>query len=158
MAELDGAGGGPPGIAAGLAAMRRRDVVGELADAMGIEVVDWTPDRMVATMPVAGNRQPYGLLHGGASCVLAEAVGSIAAALHAEPDRFPVGVELNASHHRPATAGVVTAVCTPLHIGRSMATFAVELSDDQGRRTCSARLTCAYLRRRPEQHGLGPGG
>jgi 1,4-dihydroxy-2-naphthoyl-CoA hydrolase len=123
--------------------------LGELNTRMGIRIVDWTPERMVATMPVAGNRQPYGLLHGGASCVLAETLGSTAAARNARPGRFPVGVEINASHHRAATSGTVTAVCTPLHVGGSLATFMVEITDEDGRRVCTARLTCAYLERRP---------
>jgi 1,4-dihydroxy-2-naphthoyl-CoA hydrolase len=125
------------------------DGLGELNDRLGIEIVDWTPDRMVATMPVQGNRQPYGLLHGGASCVLAEMLGSTAAALAAGPGRFPVGVEINATHHRSARAGKVTAVCTPLHTGGLLATFQVEISDEGGRRVCTARLTCVYLRTQP---------
>ncbi|MGI8695495.1 MAG: PaaI family thioesterase [Mycobacteriales bacterium] len=114
----------------------------QLATRMGIEILDWTPDRMVASMPVAGNRQPYGLLHGGASCVLAETVGSIAAGLAAGADRIAVGVDINATHHRAATGGTVTAVCTPLHVGRSTASFAIEITDDSGRRVCTSRLSC----------------
>src|SRR5215470_8449933 len=121
----------------------------ELSIRMGIRIVDWTPQRMVATMPVAGNRQPFGLLHGGASCVLAETLGSTAAAVNARPGRFPVGVEINASHHRSASSGTVTAVCTPVHVGGSLATFLVEITDEHGRRTCTARLTCVYLERQP---------
>jgi uncharacterized protein (TIGR00369 family) len=113
---------------------------------------------MVATMPVAGNHQPYGLLHGGASCVLAETLGSAAAALNARPGRFPVGVEINASHHRSATSGRVTAVCTPLHVGGSLATFLVEISDEHDHRICTARLTCVYLERRPDAGSPGNGG
>jgi uncharacterized protein (TIGR00369 family) len=124
--------------------------MGELNARMGIQIVDWTPQRMVATMPVAGNRQPFGLLHGGASCVLAETLGSTAAAVNARPGRFPVGVEINASHHRSATSGTVTAVCTPLHVGGSLGTFQVEITDEHGRRICTARLTCAYVARRPD--------
>jgi uncharacterized protein (TIGR00369 family) len=124
--------------------------MGELNARMGIRIVDWTPQRMVATMPVAGNRQPYGLLHGGASCTLAETLGSTAAAMNARPGRFPVGVEINASHHRSVTSGTVTAVCTPLHVGGSLGTFLVEITDERGRRICTARLTCAYLERQPD--------
>jgi 1,4-dihydroxy-2-naphthoyl-CoA hydrolase len=129
--------------------VRPAEALGELNSRMGIEITDWTPERMVATMPVEGNRQPYGLLHGGASCVLAEMLGSTAAAVLAGPGRFPVGVEINATHHRSAVAGKVTAVCTPLHTGRSMASFQIEITDEHGRRTCTARLTCAYLHTRP---------
>jgi uncharacterized protein (TIGR00369 family) len=123
--------------------------MGELNTRLGIAIVDWTPDRLVATMPVEGNRQPYGVLHGGASCTLAETIGSTAAALNAGPDQFPVGVDINATHHRSVTSGSVTAVCTPLHVGRSLATFLIEISDEQGRRVCTARLTCLYRDNRP---------
>lgn len=109
---------------------------------LGIEIVDFDPDRMVATMPVAGNEQPYGLLHGGATCALVESVGSWAAALHAGPGRQVVGIELNASYLRAATRGTVTAVCTPVRRGRTLATFLVEVTDADGRPTASARLTC----------------
>nr|WP_245775822.1 PaaI family thioesterase [Saccharopolyspora flava] len=114
----------------------------QLSARMGIEIVEYSPDRVVATMPVAGNRQPYGLLHGGANAVLAEQAGSIAAALGAGEGRIAVGLDLHCTHHRAATEGTVTAVATPLHRGRSTATYDVEITDDRGRRTCSARLTC----------------
>ena len=74
-----------------------------LADRMGITIVEASAERVVGTMPVAGNIQPYGLLHGGASCVLAETLGSLGSALHAGPDRVTVGIEINATHHRAAT-------------------------------------------------------
>ncbi len=115
---------------------------GQLNDRMGIEIIDWTPERMVATMPVAGNLQPYGLLHGGASCVLAETLGSVAAAVHAGPERAALGLELSATHHRAARSGSVTAVCTPLHAGNTIATYEVVISDEEGRRVCTVRLTC----------------
>ena len=108
---------------------------------LGIEIVDFDPDRLVATIPVEGNQQPAGLLHGGATCALAETVGSWAAALHAGPDRHVVGIELNVSYLRAATGGTVTAVCTPVRRGRTLATFRIELTDDVGRPTASARLT-----------------
>jgi 1,4-dihydroxy-2-naphthoyl-CoA hydrolase len=117
---------------------------GELTDRMGIRLVDLTPDRLVGTMPVEGNRQPYGLLHGGASCVLAETLGSWAAALNAPPGRVPVGIEINATHHRAARGGLVTGVCTPLYLGRALSTFDVVITDEDGRRICTARLTCAF--------------
>jgi 1,4-dihydroxy-2-naphthoyl-CoA hydrolase len=115
---------------------------------LGIELVEAAKDRVVATMPVKGNRQPYGLLHGGANAALAEMLGSVAAALNAGPTRAAVGVELSCTHHRAATDGLVTGVCTPLHVGYTMSTFEIVISDDQGRRTCTARLTCV-LRSRP---------
>lgn len=116
--------------------------LGELAATMGIVFLQATPERMVATMPVAGNRQPFGLLHGGASAVLAETVGSVHAAFLAGEGRVPVGVELSCSHHRAARGGTVTAVSVPLHAGRTMSTFHITISDDDGRATCTARLTC----------------
>ena len=113
-----------------------------LDDKLGIRITDYDPDRLVARMPVEGNEQPYGLLHGGATCSLVESIGSWAAALGAGPTRKVVGVELNVSYLRAATSGVVTAVCTPVRRGRSLATFRIEVSDEQGRPTASARLTC----------------
>jgi 1,4-dihydroxy-2-naphthoyl-CoA hydrolase len=121
------------------------DKISPLDDKLGIKIIDFDPDRMVATMPVAGNEQPYGLLHGGATCALVETVGSWAAALAAGPERQVVGIELNASYIRAATSGIVTAVCTPVRQGRTLATFLIEVSDDQGRPTASARLTCMTL-------------
>ncbi|WP_428834591.1 PaaI family thioesterase [Nonomuraea maheshkhaliensis] len=109
---------------------------------MGIEFLEAGPERVVGRMPVEGNTQPYGLLHGGASAVLAETLGSVGAAVHAGPDRIAVGIELNATHHRSATSGHVTGIATRLHGGRSLATYDIEISDDQGRRVCTARLTC----------------
>ncbi len=115
---------------------------GTLADRMGIEFLEAGPERVVGRMPVEGNTQPYGLLHGGASAVLAETLGSVGAAVHAGPDRIAVGIELNATHHRSATSGHVTGIATRLHGGRTLATYDIEISDDQGRRVCTARLTC----------------
>ena len=122
--------------------------VGELAETMGIEITEATAERMVGTMPVAGNRQPYGLLHGGASVVLAETLGSIAAALHGGPEKAPVGIEVSATHHRSATSGQVTGTATAISLGRTLATYEIVIVDDEGRRTCTARLTC-LLRDRP---------
>ncbi|MGH3785087.1 MAG: PaaI family thioesterase [Pseudonocardiaceae bacterium] len=120
----------------------------QLIERMGIKITESAPDRVVGTMPVARNRQYFGLLHGGANAVLAESLGSIAAWLWGKPDRVPLGLELSCSHHRSATEGEVTGVCTPLHRGRTVATFEIRISDEQGRLTCSARLTC-LLRERP---------
>ena len=116
-----------------------------LDDKLGVRITDYDPNRVLATMPVAGNEQPYGLLHGGAVCTLVETVGSVAAALHAGPERRVVGIELSASYLRSATSGVVTAVCTPVRRGRTLATYLIEVSDEAGRRTTSARLTCLTL-------------
>ena len=117
----------------------------ELASRMGIVITAAAADRVVATMPVEGNTQPYGLLHGGASVVLAETLGSVGAALHAWPDKVAVGVDINATHHRAARSGTVTGVATPVHLGRSMASFEVVVSDDRGRRVCTSRITCALI-------------
>lgn len=109
---------------------------------MGVEILALDPDHTVARMPVAGNTQPYGLLHGGASAVIAESVGSIAAALYAGPDRLALGIELSASHHRSVRTGYVTATTSPLARSRSLATYSIEIVDDAGNRVCTARLTC----------------
>lgn len=119
--------------------------MGRLNERMGIELVEVSPERIVATMPVEGNTQPYGLLHGGASVVLAETLGSVGSALHAQPDRLAVGIDINATHHRAATSGIVTGVATPVHLGRTMASFEVVISDDRGKRVCTSRITCALV-------------
>ncbi len=113
---------------------------------MGIEVLEAAPERVVASMPVEPNRQPYGLLHGGASAVLAETVGSIASALHAATlGLAAVGIELNCTHHRAARQGTVTGTATPLHRGGSVATYAIEILDDAGKLVCTSRLTCMLI-------------
>jgi uncharacterized protein (TIGR00369 family) len=109
---------------------------------MGIVFTEAGTDRVVATMPVEGNTQPYGLLHGGASVVLAETLGSIGSALHAGADRVAVGIEINASHHRAAREGLVTGTATPLHLGSTMASWQVEITDERGRAVCTSRITC----------------
>jgi uncharacterized protein (TIGR00369 family) len=119
--------------------------MGALNDKMGVELLEVSAERIVATMPVEGNTQPYGLLHGGASVVLAESLGSIGSALHAHPDKVSVGVDINATHHRSATSGVVTGVATPIHLGRTSACFEVVVSDERGKRVCTARITCALV-------------
>ena len=115
---------------------------GQLAEKLGIEFKELDPHRLVATMPVEGNRQPLGLLHGGASVALAETLGSIGAALHAGPGKLVVGVDINATHHRAAASGLVTGTATPLHLGRGTATYEVAITDEQGKRVCTSRITC----------------
>ncbi len=115
---------------------------GTLAHTMGIKILSASGTEVVATMPVAGNVQPYGLLHGGASCVLAETIGSLAAALHAGLGRVVVGIEISATHHRAARDGEVTAVATLAHGGRTLATYDIVISDPAGQRVCTSRLTC----------------
>ena len=102
-----------------------------------------THSRVVATMPVEGNTQPQGLLHGGASCVLAETLGSVGAALHGAPlGKFAVGIDINATHHAGARSGLVTATATAVQLGGSLASYEIVIVDDSGRRVCTARLTC----------------
>jgi uncharacterized protein (TIGR00369 family) len=115
-----------------------------LAGRMGIRITDASAERVVGTMPVEGNTQPYGVLHGGASCVLAETLGSTGAALHAGPGRFTVGIEINATHHRSASAGHLTGVATKLHAGRTLATYDIVITDERGQRVCTARLSCLF--------------
>ena len=120
--------------------------MGTLNEKMGVELVEVTADRIVATMPVEGNQQPYGLLHGGASVVLAETLGSVGSAIHAHPlDKVAVGVDINATHHRSATSGLVTGIATPVHRGRSSACFEIVLTDERGKRVCTSRITCALI-------------
>lgn len=111
---------------------------------MGIKLTELTPERVVGTMPVDGNTQPYGLLHGGASCVLAETLGSFAAALHGHTvgRGLALGVDISATHHKAVRGGTVTGVATPAHRGRKVATYEIVITDDVGDRVCTARLTC----------------
>jgi 1,4-dihydroxy-2-naphthoyl-CoA hydrolase len=119
------------------------DPLGELARTMGIELLEASPERVVGRMPVKGNTQPYGILHGGASCVLAESLGSTGAALHAGlEDRIAMGIEINATHHRSASDGFLTGVATQVHGGRTLATYDITITDERDRRVCTARLTC----------------
>jgi uncharacterized protein (TIGR00369 family) len=115
---------------------------GTLGEKMGIEFIEASARRVVARMPVAGNTQPYGLLHGGASVVLAETLGSIGAVLHAGEGQIAVGIEINATHHRAARAGFVTGTATALSLGRTLATYEVLITDDDGNRVCTSRITC----------------
>ena len=121
---------------------------GTLLERMGIELVEASATRLVATMPVAGNTQPYGLLHGGASVVLAESLGSIGAALHAGPDRVAVGLDINATHHRAVRDGLVTGVATLISGGSTLVRYDVVVSHEDGRRVGTSRITC-LLRDRP---------
>lgn len=109
---------------------------------MGIMLTEVTPERIVATMPVAGNTQPYGLLHGGASVVLAETLGSIGSALHAGPGRIAVGIEINATHHRAARKGLVTGTARPVSLGGTLACWEIVITDEDGNKTCTSRITC----------------
>ncbi|MEI8406092.1 hotdog fold thioesterase [Kribbella sp. CCNWLW197] len=125
-------------------------VEGTLLNLMGIQVKEAAPERIVATMPVKGNTQPYGLLHGGASCVLAESLGSIGSALHAAPyGKVAVGVDINATHHRAVRDGVVTGVATPIYLGRTTTSYEVVITDERDKRVCTARITCQLIQAPP---------
>ncbi|MTD16766.1 hotdog fold thioesterase [Nakamurella sp. YIM 132087] len=117
---------------------------GELGERMGMRFVSASLTEIVATLPVEGNRQPFGLLHGGASAVLAESIGSTLGLLLAPAGHVPVGIELNCTHHRSATGGTITGRGTVLQAGRTLATVAIAITDEQGRPICTARLTNLY--------------
>lgn len=120
-----------------------------LADTLGMRIVEFTPQRVVATMPVdSRTHQPFGLLHGGASVALAETVASLGGALHIDRERsLVVGLEINANHLRSVRRGTVTATATPLHVGRTSQVWGIELVDDGGRRVCVSRCTLAVIAR-----------
>jgi 1,4-dihydroxy-2-naphthoyl-CoA hydrolase len=115
---------------------------GILGEKTGIEFIEVTPQRVVARMPVAGNTQPVGLLHAGASLVLAESLGSIGAVMHAGQGQIAVGFEINATHHRAAREGFVTGIATALSLGNTLAAYEVLITDDDGNRVCTSRITC----------------
>lgn len=119
--------------------------VGPLVEKLGIVFSEITRERVVATMPVEGNQQVAGILHGGASVALAETLGSFAAAVHGEGAKKPVGVDISATHHRAGITGLVTGVCTPIHLGRTLTTHEIVISDEQGRRLCTSRITNMLL-------------
>ena len=124
---------------------------GTLMTRMGMTLDEVGAERTVGRMPVAGNTQPFGLLHGGASAALAETLGSYAANVHAaELGRQAVGIELSVTHHRSATAGEVIGTATALHRGRNLATYEVVVEDPRGRRVATARLTCMLIEARAE--------
>ncbi|MCU1544532.1 MAG: thioesterase superfamily protein [Microbacteriaceae bacterium] len=121
---------------------------GALARKMGIDFIEVSAEHSVATMPVDGNTQVVGLLHGGAHVVLAESLGSISSAIHAGPGRYAVGIEINASHSRSVTSGLVTATCTALSLGRTLATHEIVMRDEAGTRLSTVRMTNMLLDQR----------
>jgi len=121
---------------------------GALDKKMGIEILEASPERLVGRMPVEGNTQPFGLLHGGASVVLAESLGSVGTHLHAGPHRKIVGVDINATHHKSATSGFVTGVATAVSLGKTLCVYEIVITNEEGQRTCSARITCLILAER----------
>jgi len=127
-----------------LAAIRARGT-GELDSKMGIEITEASPQRLVGTMPVVGNRQPMGLLHGGANVVLAESLGSVGSLIHAGPGRKVVGIDINATHHKSATEGIVTGVATAITLGKTLCVWDIVITNEARERTCTARITCLIL-------------
>jgi uncharacterized protein (TIGR00369 family) len=115
--------------------------IGELAEKMGIEILELSAERAVATMPVLGNTQPRGLLHGGAYLVLGETLGSFAANVWASPDGYAVGIEISASHSKSATEGKVTAVATAISLGKTLTVHEIIVSNDKGERCSTVRIT-----------------
>ncbi|WP_432559219.1 PaaI family thioesterase [Granulicoccus sp. GXG6511] len=113
---------------------------------MGFELLELSAEKAVGRMPVEGNTQPFGLWHGGATGVIAETLGSLAANAHAfAHGKIAVGLELNATHHRSARSGWVTGTATALSLGSRIAAYQIELVDDDGRRIATARLTCQLV-------------
>ena len=118
---------------------------GSLTSKMGIEFLELSAEYSVATMPVLGNTQVVGLLHGGAHVVLGESLGSISSAIHAGPGRYAVGIEINASHSRSITEGLVTGTCRSISLGRTLATHEIVMTDENGRRLSTVRMTNMLL-------------
>ncbi len=118
---------------------------GALTKRMGIEFLELSAELSIATMPVEGNTQVVGLLHGGAHVVLGESLGSISSAIHAGPGRYAVGIEINASHSRSVTSGLVTGTCTALVLGRTLCTHEIVIRDEEGRRLSTVRMTNMLL-------------
>ncbi len=123
--------------------------LGELDEKMGVKILEQSVERVVATMPVEGNRQSFGLLHGGASLAVGEAVGSWAAVIHASTlGKTAVGVDVSATHHKSARSGTITITATPIHLGRTLTTHEVLLTNDDGGRLCTLRITNLLLEKK----------
>ncbi len=123
---------------------------GTMGEFLGMEWVEIGPDYLKMRMPVDHRtKQPYGLLHGGASCALAETIGSMASHYMIDPEKFIcVGLEINANHVRSATKGYVTATCSPLHIGATTHVWDIRICDEREKLVCVSRLTVAILKKR----------
>jgi uncharacterized protein (TIGR00369 family) len=121
-----------------------------LPSTLGIEMLELSGERVVATMPVDDRtRQPFGILHGGASIALAETVASFGATAAIDRDRYlAVGQEINGNHLRPKTSGLVRATGVPVHVGRSTQVWSIEIADEEGRLVCISRCTMAIVERR----------
>ncbi len=122
-----------------------QDILSPLDRKLGLVMTELSPERVVGSIPVDGNQQPFGLLHGGASGVLVETLASMGAMAHGYPGRAGVGVDLNVTHVRAVRAGRVTGTATAIHLGRSVATYQVEIVDDQGNVSAVGRLTCHMI-------------
>jgi 1,4-dihydroxy-2-naphthoyl-CoA hydrolase len=120
---------------------------GHIGEVLEIEFTEITPDSLSARMPVnEKTKQPYGILHGGASVVLAETLGSVASNLVVNSDKYiGVGLEVNANHLRPVKSGYVTGICSPIHIGGKTHVWDIKLYDERGKMTCVSRLTVAII-------------
>lgn len=118
-----------------------------LAERIGIEIVELLPERVVATMPVDDRtRQPFGILHGGASLVLAETIASLGGAMNVDLDAYAVvGLEINANHIRAKRDGIVTGTGHPIHVGRSTHVWEIRVVDEQSRPICVSRCTLAVV-------------
>jgi 1,4-dihydroxy-2-naphthoyl-CoA hydrolase len=127
----------------------RANATNHLATALGIVLTELTPERVVATMPVDDRtRQPFGILHGGASVALAETVASLGGTMNVDLERFAVvGVEINANHIRAKRDGVVTGIATPIHLGRSTQVWEIRIVDEEDRPICVSRCTLAVVPR-----------
>ncbi|WFE64315.1 hotdog fold thioesterase [Micromonospora sp. WMMD714] len=123
----------------------------QLVDRLGIQIVRAEPGLVIGTMPVVGNRQPFGVLHGGANAVFAETLGSLAAYMAAGPGGNAVGLDLSCSHHRWVSRGVLTGTARALHEHQAVGTYEIAIEDERERRVCTALLTCS-IRRAPAAH------
>ena len=130
-----------PSLSEAAKALAKTRGVGELAEKMGIELLELTAERAVATMPVQGNTQPRGLLHGGAYLVLGETLGSFAANVWAGPGNYAVGIEISASHSKSATEGKVTGVATAISLGKTLTIHEIVISNEKGERCSTVRIT-----------------
>jgi 1,4-dihydroxy-2-naphthoyl-CoA hydrolase len=118
--------------------------LGALAHAMGIQITEFTRDQIVATMPVTGNTQTFGIMHGGAYVVLGESLGSLHANLMAPEGKIGVGIDVNATHTGAAADGQVTGVCRPIHLGSSLSVHEIAITNEDGRRCSTIRITNLY--------------
>lgn len=130
-----------PKLSAAAVELLKNRGLGPLADKMGIELIELSAERAVARMPVEGNTQPMGVLHGGAHVVLGESLGSFAANVWAHPDKVAMGIEVSASHSRATNSGAVTGVCTALSLGKNLTVHEIVVSDEEGRRLSTIRIT-----------------